>query len=60
MGYKLALRDGVTTALDLEMGTLGTYMDQCYNERKGKNQVNYGAASAHEFARSLVLEDTHA
>lgn len=56
MGYKLGLRDGVTTALDLEMGTLGTLIDQWYKDREGKNQVNYGAASSHEFARSLVLD----
>ena len=56
MGYKLALRDGRTTVMDLEVGTLGTYMDQWYKEREGKTQVNYGAASSHEFARSLVLD----
>jgi N-acyl-D-glutamate deacylase len=56
MGEKLALRDGRTTVLDLEVGTLGTYMDQWYKEREGKNQTNYGAASAHELARSLVLD----
>jgi hypothetical protein len=56
MGYKLGLRDGVTTGMDLEMGTLGTYMDQWYKERDGQTQMNYGAATAHEFARSLVLD----
>ena len=56
MGNKLALRDGRTTVLDLEMGTLGTYMSQWYAEREGNNQTNYGAACAHEFARALVLD----
>lgn len=56
MGYKLALRDGRTSVMDLELGTLGTYMDQWYKEREGTTQMNFGAASAHEFARSLVLD----
>jgi len=53
---KLALRDGRTTVLDLEIGTHGPYIDQWYKERKGKNQVNYGQAVAHEFARAEVLD----
>ena len=53
---KLALRDGRTTVLDLEVGTHGPYIDQWYKERKGKNQTNYGQAVAHEFARSEVLD----
>lgn len=53
---KLALRDGRTTVLDLEIGTHGPYLDQWYKEREGKNQVNYGQAVAHEFARSEVLD----
>ena len=53
---KLALRDGRTTVLDLEIGTHGPYLDQWYKEREGKNQVNYGQAVAHEFARAEVLD----
>jgi len=53
---KLALRDGRTTVLDLEIGTHGPYIDQWYKERKGKNQTNYGQAVAHEFARAEVLD----
>ncbi len=56
MGNKLALRDGRTTVMDLEVGTLGTLMSEWYSMREGNNQVNYGAASAHELARSLVLD----
>ena len=56
MGYKLALRDGRTSVMDLEAGTLGTAMDEWYKEREGKTQANFGAASAHEFARSLILD----
>lgn len=53
---KLALRDGRTTVMDLEVGTHGPYIDQWYKEREGKNQVNYGQAVSHEFARSEVLD----
>jgi hypothetical protein len=53
---KLALRDGRTTVLDLEIGTHGPYIDQWYEERKGNNQVNYGQAVGHEFARAAVLD----
>ncbi|MEO9902354.1 hypothetical protein [Nisaea sp.] len=56
MGNKLALRDGRTSLMDLEMGTLGTYMDQWYAEQEGNNQTNYGAAVAHEFVLALVLD----
>lgn len=56
MGYKLALRDGRTTLMDLEVGTLGTLVDKWYQERNGKTQVNYGAATSHELARSLILD----
>jgi len=57
MGYKLALRDGVTTAMDLEAGTYGPRVDEWYRMHAGKSQVNYGTASGHEFARSKVTEN---
>ena len=60
MGYKLGLRDGVTTGMDLEMGSLGNYADQWYKDRQGKCQMNYGTAVSHEFARSLVLDNATA
>jgi N-acyl-D-glutamate deacylase len=53
---KLALRDGRTTVLDLEIGTHGPYIDQWYKSREGKNQVNYGQAVGHEYARAEVLD----
>jgi cytosine/adenosine deaminase-related metal-dependent hydrolase len=56
MGYKLGLRDGVTTAMDLEFGSLGTLVNDWYDARNGVTQVNYGTASGHELARSLVLD----
>jgi len=60
IAYKLALRDGLTTAMDLEFGTLGTRVDDWYTERAGSTQVNYGTASSHELARSLVLDGIEA
>jgi N-acyl-D-glutamate deacylase len=56
MGNKLALLDGRTTLMDLEIGTLGTLVDAWYAARAGANQLNYGCASAHELARALVLD----
>ncbi len=53
---KLALRDGRTTIMDLEVGTHGSYISTWYKEREGKCQVNYGQAVAHEFARAEVLD----
>jgi N-acyl-D-glutamate deacylase len=57
MGYKIALRDGVTTSFDLEYGTLGSKVADWYAEREGKTQMNYGTASSHEGARSAVLDE---
>ena len=56
MGYKIALRDGVTTSFDLEYGTVGNRVDEWYAEREGKTQSNYGTASSHEGARSVVID----
>jgi len=56
MGYKIALRDGVTTSFDLEYGTVGSRVEEWYAERDGKTQSNYGTASSHEGARSVVLD----
>ncbi len=56
MGYKLGLRDGATTVMDLEYGTLGTAVDAWYAQRTDKTQVNFATASSHEAARSLVLD----
>ena len=56
MGYKLGLRDGRTTMLELEMGTLGPYVAQWYGKREGNVQANFGTASGHEAARAFVLD----
>jgi len=57
VGYKLALRDGVTTAMDLEAGVYGPRVDEWYRLHAGRSQVNYGTASGHEFARIKVMQD---
>jgi len=57
IGYKVALRDGVTTAMDLEAGVYGPRVDDWYQMHTGRSQVNYGTASGHEFARSKVTQN---
>jgi len=57
IGYKLALRDGVTTAMDLEAGTYGLRVNDWYKMHEGRSQVNYGTASGHEFARTKVMQN---
>jgi cytosine/adenosine deaminase-related metal-dependent hydrolase len=57
IGYKLALRDGVTTAMDLEAGVYGPRVDAWYRMHAGRSQVNYGTASGHEFARTKVMQN---
>ena len=53
-GVKASLRDGVTTPLDLELGTIN--VDPWYAAREGKWVANYGAAASHEFHRMRVLD----
>ena len=47
IGNKIALRDGRTTVMDLEMGTLGTLVNDWYAAREGSNQTNYGLSLIH-------------
>ncbi len=54
--YRLALRDGRTTILDLEIGAHGPKLGEWYKWREGKAPLNFGAAVAHEFARAEVLD----
>ncbi|MCL1066380.1 amidohydrolase family protein [Shewanella olleyana] len=57
IGYKLALRDGVTTAMDLEAGVYGPRVSDWYQMHVNKSQVNYGTGSGHEFARTKVMQN---
>jgi len=49
---KMALRDGVTTGLDLEAGAAN--IDQWYAAHKNRWQINYGVTASHIFARMQV------
>lgn len=53
-GYKA--RDGVTTALELEVGV--NPVRPWYAEREGKSLINFGATSGHIPARMAVMHDT--
>ncbi|GAA5191910.1 D-glutamate deacylase [Ferrimonas gelatinilytica] len=52
LGFKLALRDGVTTAMDLELGALN--VDKWYQAREGNQMFNYGTTASHHAVRLLV------
>ncbi|KPK05247.1 MAG: hydrolase [Betaproteobacteria bacterium SG8_39] len=54
--YRLMVRDGRTTILDLEIGAFGEKVDEWYKRREGNSPINYGVAVAHEFARAAVLD----
>ena len=53
--YALRAADGVTTALELEVGT--DDVDRFYAEREGKALVNYGASIGHIPVRMAVMGD---
>ena len=52
-GIKLALRDGMTTTLDLEAGLYDT--ERWYKNKVGKSQTNYGATASLLAARHGVF-----
>ncbi|WP_272700752.1 amidohydrolase family protein [Desulfovibrio sp. Fe33] len=54
--YRLMLRDGRTTIMDLEVGAYGPLVDKWYKQREGQASVNFGVAVSHEFARAAVLD----
>jgi len=53
--YRLFAQDGVTTALELEVGTED--VPRFYSERAGKALINFGAAASHLRSRMVVLGD---
>ncbi|WP_204115710.1 amidohydrolase family protein [Shimia biformata] len=53
-GHRLYLRDGVTTAMDLELGAYP--ISDYYEFWEGKAQINYGASVGHPWARMSVLD----
>ena len=54
--YRLMVRDGRTTILDLEIGAFGPKVDEWYKNHEGNSPINFGVAVAHEFARASVLD----
>jgi N-acyl-D-aspartate/D-glutamate deacylase len=54
--YKLKARDGVTTALEMEVGV--NPVAPWYATREGKSLVNFGATSGHIPARMAVMHDS--
>jgi len=53
--YKLKVRDGVTSALELEVGAAD--IDAWYAEREGKLPVNFGVSVGHIPVRMRVMGD---
>jgi N-acyl-D-aspartate/D-glutamate deacylase len=53
--YRLRAADGVTTALELEIGTGD--VDRFYAEREGKTLVHFGASVGHVPVRMAVMGD---
>jgi|SRR5579862_5864267 len=53
--YRYKARDGVTTALELEVGV--SPVKDWYAARAGKALINYGATSGHIPARMAVMHD---
>jgi cytosine/adenosine deaminase-related metal-dependent hydrolase len=54
IGTKLGLRNGVTTQMDLEVGSLA--IDEWYDQREGKSLANFGTTASQVAARMLVLD----
>ena len=52
-GRKLALRDGITTPLELEGGVMPVGV--WYDSMEGKSQTNYGATASVMGAREMIL-----
>jgi N-acyl-D-aspartate/D-glutamate deacylase len=53
--YAVKAADGVTTALELEVGV--SDVDRWYGEREGKALINYGASVGHIPVRMVVMHD---
>ena len=56
--YRYKARDGVTTALELEVGV--SPVAAWYSQRDGKSLINFGATVGHIPAKMAVMKDTGA
>jgi N-acyl-D-aspartate/D-glutamate deacylase len=54
--YRLQVQDGVTTALELEIGTHD--VDNWYSDREGGQRINYGTSVGHVGTRAVALGDS--
>src|SRR5688572_8901218 len=54
--YRLKARDGVTTALEMEVGV--SPVREWYAQREGHALINFGASAGHIPARMAVLRDS--
>src|SRR5262245_10527778 len=54
--YRYKAMDGVTTALELEVGV--SPVGDWYTAREGKALIHYGASAGHIAARMMVMKDT--
>ncbi len=54
--YRYKARDGVTTALEMEVGT--NDVAGWYAEREGRSIINFGVTVGHVPVRMKVFEDT--
>lgn len=54
--YAFKARDGVTTALEMEVGV--SPVDAWYRAREGKSLINFGATAGHIPVRMAVMQDT--
>jgi N-acyl-D-aspartate/D-glutamate deacylase len=54
INYQYLAHDGVTTALELEIGTYP--VAPWYAKREGKSLINYGASASHVGARRAMLD----
>ena len=51
--YRAQIRDGITTALELEIGVAD--IESWYRDRANRALVNYGASISHPYSRQLVM-----
>ncbi|MFC0174595.1 amidohydrolase family protein [Vibrio comitans] len=51
---KMAMMDGVTTAMDYEVGAMN--IREWYDREEGKWPINYGTCVSHEMARMMVMD----
>ena len=51
--YDAQVRDGITTALELEIGVED--IDAWYQDRHGKALINFGASISHPYSRQLAM-----